>query len=476
MVVERMRKALAAAIPSSRGLRLGVACSGGADSTALLLGLLALRAELGFELAVVHLNHQLRGEGSAADEAFVRELAEREGLPAHVGAVDVAALATASGIGLEEAGRRARYDFFGELIDGGVCDRVATGHTLSDQAETVLFRLVRGSGLRGLRGVQPQRAPGVVRPLLDVRADEVRAYLRARGERWREDPSNADRAFRRNRIRLDVGPQLADLNPRWQEALARTAAQAREEEAYWEQATAQAAERLFQRRAGGLRISVGGFLAEHVAQQRRLLRLACEQVAGRTDWEGVEALLRLFEPGRGTGRATLPGLSAQRSFDAVLLRPAETETPVSPAVVCGRPPVELDAPDGCSRVRLEIASQHIASGRYTEPIWSGLDWNRPDEPLVLRPWRAGDRWRSRKSGREKKMKDLLQQARVEIWDRSNWPVLAAGDEVVWTRGFGVSAGRQASADSSRILAIREVDQDGREIRGIEQWRQTVYRV
>lgn len=473
-----MRAALDAVRPSVEGKRLGVACSGGADSTALLLGLLELRNEFRFEPVVVHLNHRLRGDASSADEAFVRELADREQVPAHIRSAPVGGLATEWGVGLEEAGRRARYEYFAELIEQGACDAIATGHTLSDQAETVLFRLVRGSGARGLRGIQPQRSPGILRPLLGVRSDEVRSYLKWRGQSWREDLSNADRTFRRNRIRLDLAPQLAALNPRWQQALARTAAQALEEEAFWAEATARAAERLMHPHQDGLRIEVPALVAEHIALQRRLLRWACERLtgAGQTDWDHIESLRRLFGQGRGTGRATLPGLVAQRSFDAVLLLPAQSPSPPGPAVVCGAPPVEMEAPDGCSRVRLEIASQHIASGRYTEPIWSGLDWNRLAEPLVLRPWRAGDRWRSRGSGRMKKVKDLLQQARVEIWDRSNWPVLEAGDEVVWTRGFGVSAGRQASAASSRILVIREVDSDGREIRGIEQARQTVYRV
>ena len=465
-------------MPSVRGQTIGAACSGGADSTALLLALADLRDDLGFHLSVVHLNHRLRGAASDADEGFVRGLAESLHLPLHVQRVDVRTMADKQQTGLEVAGREARYRFFGELIAAGVCDRIATGHTRSDQAETLVFRLARGSGVRGLAGIRPERGPGVIRPLLDVSANEVRSFLRARGATWREDSSNQDRAFRRNRIRLDIAPQLARLNPRWEEALARTARQALDEEAYWEQVVDEAAARLCSRRPDGIRIPADAFAAEPVALQRRLLRWVCLEIAGseQLSWDHTELLRALFRPALGTGRAELPGLIGRRSLDAVLLQLPQPEADSSKRAVAVQPPSEIAAPDGRSTIRIDITSQPIASGRYTEPTWSGLDWSQLPEPLVLRPWRAGDRWLSDTASRERKMQELLQKARVEIWDRTSWPVLTAGDEVVWARGFGVSARRRADGKTSEILAIRETDGEGREIRGIEHWLASVYKV
>jgi tRNA(Ile)-lysidine synthase len=453
-----------------RACSIGAACSGGADSTALLLALAELRDELGFELSAVHLNHRLRGDGSAADEAFVRELAASLGLPVHVRSLDVQAL----GGNLEQAGRQARHAFFAELIQDGSCDLIATGHTLSDQAETVLFRLVRGSGLRGLRGIQPRRQPGLLRPLLGVSGEQVRDWLRRRGARWREDPSNVDRRFSRNRIRLDLAPALATLNPRWQEALARTAAQGLDEEQYWEEVTSEAAEQILDRLADGVRIPVSAFSVLRPALQRRLLRRAVEEAGGgQPAWDHIESLRELFRPGLGTGRVSTPGLTARRSFDAVLLSPGGCRQPPLEEGAEVQPPMELEAPDGRSRLQFEIASQHVAGGRYTERTWSRLDWNGLAQPLVLRCWRPGDRWSGDQPGRSSKLKELLQKARVEVWDRPRWPVLAAGDEVVWTRGFGVSAPRRAGEGTERILVIRETDPQGREIRGIEPWRRAV---
>ena len=469
-MIERIRAALSALHPHPRGCSIGAACSGGADSTALMLALAELRGELGFELSAVHLNHELRADGSAADETFVRELAASLSLPVHVRSLDVRAL----GGNLEDAGRRARHAYFGELIAAGACDVIATGHTLSDQAETVLFRLLRGSGVRGLQGIQPRREPGLLRPLLGVSGEEIRAWLRSRGAGWREDLSNQDRRFARNRIRLDLAPTLDALNPRWREALARTAAQGLDEERYWDDVTAEAASRICELRTDGVRIAVAAFSAEHPALQRRLLRRAAADAGGgQPAWEHIERLRELFRPGLGSGRVEIPGLTARRSLGAVLLaRGASVPDPAEEGVEI-RPPIELEAPDGRSRLRFAIASQHIAGGRYTEQTWSGLDCNGLAQPLLLRSWRPGDRWAADERGRGTKLKKLLQQARIEVWDRPRWPVLATGDEVVWTRGFGVSAPRRVRPDTKQVLVVCETDQEGREIRGIEPWRRAV---
>src|SRR5436305_6953667 len=213
----------------SAGQRVGVAVSGGADSVCLLYILRELAAQWNLCLTVLHLDHQLRGDESTADARFVRELADRLGLPI----VSRCATLPLSG-NLEQAGRRARLAFFSEIIQSGACDRVALGHTRSDQAETVLFRLLRGSGTAGLAGIRPVTSGGIVRPLLDVNRAEVETYLRDRGIGWREDSTNASRRFARNRIRHELLPQLCrDWNPEIAESLARTADWALAEESYW---------------------------------------------------------------------------------------------------------------------------------------------------------------------------------------------------------------------------------------------------
>ena len=254
------------------GDRVGVAVSGGIDSVALLRLLLESRGELGIVLSVVHFNHKLRGAESDADEQFVTELARAHDLEFHCDSDDVAGHAREEGVSVEAAARELRYGFFRYLIEGddpqglkptptaagdGAAasrapsnqsptrlDKIATGHTLDDQAETVLMRMIRGAGMRGLGGIYP-RIPveddegeicgEIVRPLLATRRHELECYLKEIGQTWREDSTNADYALTRNRVRKLVVPLLEkEFNPTVAENLAELAEIARGEEDYWE--------------------------------------------------------------------------------------------------------------------------------------------------------------------------------------------------------------------------------------------------
>ena len=215
-----------------------VGVSGGADSVAMLLALSRLRPESAAgQLVVGHLNHQLRGTESDADEDFVRALAERLRLQSVVHSGFVAETAAQTGRGLEETAREVRHAFLAATAERLGARYITTAHTLDDQAETLLMRLLRGTGLAGLTGIPQARAVaggsiGLVRPMLNVRRSEVVEYLAALGQPFREDSSNTDRAYTRNRVRHDLLPQLArDYNPRIVETLANLATQAEEMQA-----------------------------------------------------------------------------------------------------------------------------------------------------------------------------------------------------------------------------------------------------
>ena len=249
--------AVKAVLAMDRGLlrageRVCVAVSGGADSVALLLGLVEANAAsaqggrsksnnsepLGMVLSAAHVHHGLRGAEADGDEAFVRELCERLGVPLKVFRVDTAARQAAEGEGLEEAARGLRYEALRGLMASGVVDVVATAHTLDDQAETVVMKMLRGAWTEGLGGISPELqglgVGRVVRPLLGVRRVEVEAFLREKGQGWREDASNADVSLTRNRVRHVLMPMLREFNPGVDGLLGRTAEVAREEEAFWQ--------------------------------------------------------------------------------------------------------------------------------------------------------------------------------------------------------------------------------------------------
>ena len=290
------RGARSLAIPDGIGLVLAV--SGGPDSMALLTGASAVARERGWNLHVGHLDHALRPD-SAADAAFVADAATALGLPVTVRREAVADLAAAEHRSPEDAGRLARYRFLEELAVGlGPVALIATAHTADDAAETVLLRLARGGGLRGLRGI-PARRGRVVRPLLTERRATLRAALDAAGIAYRVDPTNADPSYaQRNRVRAELLPALERLNPRAVEALLRFGRLAAEDDDLLD---ALARAELTRRRAVDGSIDWHG--PPHRALGRRVLRLAIGEPAPSA--ERLEALLQAAEGPRGGVRIEL---------------------------------------------------------------------------------------------------------------------------------------------------------------------------
>lgn len=301
------------------GDRVGVAVSGGADSVALLCALHAAnrrdRNALGIGLSVVHVHHGIRGIAADEDESFVEELAARLELPLHLRNADAPGRAEVEKETLEEAARNIRYGYFRELISSGELDVVPTAHTLEDQAETVLMKLLRGAWTEGLSGIYPVlevlaggRAGRVVRPMLAVRRAEVEAYLQSLGQTWRDDATNTDLAHTRNRVRHELMPALREFNPNVQGALAHVAELAREEEARWKRELARIVPQVVLPgrpvRGGGRAVST---LAEEaavameleslrrmdVALRRRVLRAAAAQLGCQPGFEHTERLMAL---------------------------------------------------------------------------------------------------------------------------------------------------------------------------------------
>jgi len=364
--------------------RVIVAVSGGADSVCLL----HLLREIGANVAgVAHFNHKLRGAESDADEAFVASLASRFGAPFY--------RAEASELrgNLEQEARRARRGFLTGLIRDGAGNRVALGHTRDDQAETVLFRVMRGSGLAGLAGILPVTREGFVRPMLGVRRCEVLAYLRARGIEWREDASNLDRRFSRNRIRHELMPMLAkEWNPKIVDALANLADLAYEESS-----------------------------ESPRALERGAVRKAIKEAKGDLrgiEFQHIESVIEM------TGsRLRIPGVEVIRSMGSIRIQKPGSRSQVQAITVTV--PGTYASPDGNSEIRLEPCVN-------LKVEMAG--------PLVLRGWRPGDHYRRVGKSRDQKIKEMFQRARVPLWQRREWPILEYDGEILWAREFGPAEG------------------------------------
>ena len=305
------------------GDRVGVAVSGGADSVALLRILLELRPDLGIVLCAVHLNHQLRGDESDADQEFVSKLAAAHELQFICESVDAKAHASANKLSLETAARKLRYDFFNKVLISENLGRIATAHTLDDQAETVLLKLVRGTGTRGLAGIYPSRSSqhsstgilrnkAVVRPLLGVRRLDIEAYLSEMKQVWREDSSNHELRHTRNRLRHEILPRLEhEINPRVREALAEAAEIARSEEQYWSDKIARLLPQVWNQSKNGGSLSRDSIAQLEFAVQRRIVRAVGESLGLNFEFRHVEEILNLHE---SSNCATL-----QHGWSAMLL-------------------------------------------------------------------------------------------------------------------------------------------------------------
>lgn len=312
------------------GMRLAVAVSGGADSVALLRVLADAAPEIGLVLSVAHLHHGIRGAEADTDAEFVTALAGQLGLPLHRRDVDAPSVARANRETLEEAARNLRYAWFGELLASGAVDAVATAHTLDDQAETVLHKLLRGAWTEGLSGIHPvlkQPRGAILRPFLEVRRTDIEAWLSAMGQAWREDATNADITFTRNRIRHELLPALEEWNPQIRRTLANLATLSREEESYWQEELARNLPRLLLPgkpvRGGGRAASAHSGeatlaleierLPASPAARRRILRAMAREMGVSLNFEQTDRLLAMCAS-NGARRQTLTAtLRAERS-------------------------------------------------------------------------------------------------------------------------------------------------------------------
>jgi tRNA(Ile)-lysidine synthase len=476
------------------GDRVGAAVSGGADSVGLLRILLELRQELGIVLSVVHLNHKLRGAESDADEQFVRELAATHGMEVVCESRDVKAYAAEKKLSLEAAAREVRQASFANCIRGGL-DKVATAHTLDDQAETVLMRIVRGSGFRGLQGIQlrievqdegEEVCGAIVRPFLSVRRSAARDYLAEIGQSWREDSSNQDDRFRRNRVRRLLMPLLErEFNPAVAERLAELAEIARGEEEFWARecgtlmsqmsttgkpewanffytpiATASNPEGtpdpgLLEKmgQPGPIIMNIGldlqRFRNLSLGAQRRLIQ-SLDDFGMPLEFKHINDIIELTsDENTGDKEIRLPwGWRAVRTAQELQFLTADLRTeeriPTSyeyPLAVPGAVTVWE------AGVVLDAVLVNAEQGHQSVDL---VDPNLLPGGLIVRNWHAGERFWPSHTKEPKKIKELLQDRHITGDEKKRWPVVASGDEIVWVRGLGVRRDLQAK-DGSGVL-------------------------
>ena len=427
------------------------AVSGGADSVALLDALRVLAPSLGLRLHAVHVDHGLRPE-SAADAAFVTDLCRAWSIPLRVERVEIARPGRGGDWdGPEAAARRVRYAAFrrAAAASGAVC--VATAHTADDQAETVVMRLLDGAGPRGLGGIAPVRSP-YIRPLLETRRHQVEAHLIARGQPWREDASNANPRFVRNRIRHDVLPFLvAHWDPDAVERLGRGAALARALEAALE-ADARAIVTALGRPVSGAMVLSARELERLPGElAAEVLRAAAAGLGGGGAQRagGERALRRLLDPGRPRA-ARLGGVCCERSGPWVRVGAAPVADLVERA---WQVPGEMALPELGLRLSARCLVRPAGWEPARAPARAEVDADRIPTRLIVRARRAGDRFRPWGGPGERRLKTFLIDAGVPRWERSRVPLLEADGEIIWVAGLRRGRAAPVTENTRRILEL-----------------------
>ena len=430
-----------------------VAVSGGADSVALLDILVSLQ-QYRLRLVVAHLNHALRGAESDADQRFVADLAAGYGLPFVTETVDVAALSRRERRSLEDAGRQARYAFFERAASAHGADSVALAHHADDQAETVIMRLLRGSGITGLSAMRPCRDGRYVRPLLALTRSEIERYLRSGNIGYRVDPSNEDVAFLRNRIRHEIMPRLAALNPE----ICRRLAVCAELLAADEELLVERCDSSFARLAqplpdGVISFSVPALRAEPRGVRYRLYRQALQEVRGNLLGISfghicqIEALLRSLKP---NGRAPLPsGAIVTRAYDLLRFLPSDATQPVTEFFIDGPGCYRLP---GGGELLVDLTSVSL-EWTSVPPTKACFDLDKVPFPWVVRTFRPGDRIAPLGMTGRKKVKDLFIDEKIPMVARSSIPLIFYGDNLLWVCGVRRGGSACVTAQTSRVVAV-----------------------
>ncbi|MDD3364264.1 MAG: tRNA lysidine(34) synthetase TilS [Syntrophomonas sp.] len=436
------------------GERVIVGVSGGPDSMALLHILKNLAPSLHCEVLAAHLNHGLRAE-AGAEELFVKEKCRAWGITCYSRSVSVAELARVQKTTLEDTGRNARYQYFNELRELTGAERIATAHHYDDVAETVLLHLLRGSGIKGLRGILP-RSGNLIRPLLMVSKEELLNYLQAREIDYCLDKSNDDSVYLRNRIRHGLIPYLQkEFNPRIVGKLNQLALIARDEnEALEEESRRLWAGVLLKDEEESLVLDNQALSLLPRAYQRRIILRAFAQLTSESEWnlEDVQKVLELScKKGSSLTLQLKKKVRVNKSYDKMIFTTLIIESlsfqyqvPV---------PGKIEIPETGEAYQFTLVKRE---DYCTESGDIYLDYDMLPEPIYLRSRRAGDIFRPLGMTGSKKLKKYFIDLKVPYYERDRVALLAAEDGEVWAvLGLGVSRMAAISSDTRTVLLIKK---------------------
>ena len=466
----------------ANGDRIVVGVSGGADSICLLHVLKQLSAEFEFTLYVVHVNHGIRGEEAERDEHFVKELCLLNGLEYRSFSINVPEIAKREGMSEEEAGRKVRYEAFFEVCEREQCNKVAIAHNRNDNAETVLFNLFRGSGIRGISGIEPSRVLHqsfgditLIRPLLGINRVDIEDYLYREGIQYLTDSSNLSDEYSRNKIRNQILTYATkEINRQSVANITEAAASLRETWDYLNGVMRQRYDALVKQEQNIYRIAIKELQEEHIVLQKGILRLVLEAIAGeKKDLEAkhVDAILSLVNKQVGK-QVHLPyQILAVREYEKLRLYQNET-TGREVSLKDLSYPVRIKIPGRTELgpfgmyVETELFSYKNSDSIPKNSCAKWFDYDKIENTVEIRTRRVGDYLQINENGGRKKLKDYFIDHKIPQELRDRQLLITDGSHVMWVPGLGerMSERYKIDAATTKVLLIKlsdtEVNNDG----------------
>jgi tRNA(Ile)-lysidine synthase len=450
MVLEKVEETLRKYHLLEKGDKVLIAFSGGVDSTGLVGVMLELRQEWSLRLFLGHFNHRLR-PGAVEDERFVRKIARDHDLPLFVGSEDVRAFAKKNRLNLEEAGRMLRYAFLAKKARkiGGA--KIATGHTMNDQTETFFMRMLRGSGLKGLGGIYPDVEGRIIRPFLCIEREAIADYVKKKGWGFREDESNLDRRYTRNKVRLDLIPYIQEnFEPNIVPRIGKIVNILQEEEKILGKWASREAEKLIFSDGEKISLDFHSLQALPEGLARRMVREFIQRLKGDLrgiSFEDVDAFLQLEE---GKCLQLTGKLQLKRENHFVFRGSRPSKKTVYSYEWDGSSPLTID------ELNLTIEASRVKRPPFfdfNDNVRAYLEGESVPFPLRIRNRREGDRYRPLGAPGRKKLKEIMRAKSIPLAQREKIPVFLAGKEIIWALGLPVAEEYKISGKTKEVLLL-----------------------
>lgn len=434
----------------TQGEKVVLGVSGGADSIAMLYVLNEL-IDYGLELIVAHLNHGIRGEEAKRDADFVKDCSKSLGLTYVYGEVDTLKYKEEHNLSTEDAARTLRYKFFDQVLNKHYATKIATAHTLDDQAETVLMRLIRGSGSKGLSGIPPV-SKNIVRPLIETSREEIESYLRSKGAKWVEDSTNKSDEHLRNKMRHDLMPSLVQYNPQIKETLSRTADILRSEDEYISKEANKHFEQVFSRNGDELVGDLRNYSSLEKTLRFSLLRTAMENaylsLKNISSTHLVSADDFLLSDST-SGEIELPaGNLVVKGYETFLLTSsAELERGFSYQITA-------EGKWGFPELEVEVSILSTDSLDESDESIAYFDLDAATFPIEVRNFNPGDRFIPLGMRDSKKLQDYFTDIKLPKFMRSRVPLFLSGGEIMWVGGIRIDNRFKVQDKNNKVLRFK----------------------